>query len=137
MIASTWPDVSCSANDGMMREKPRPWPPSMIVAFQSTSSSGVVPAQSVKSGKVAGRSNIVFVGGAPSPFGPWQPAQPAWYSASPESGLGPTGFAEFCPADAGAATARSEQPRMKSRKTNDRIVVEDPPAVNIDSLEYH
>jgi len=61
----------------MMREKPRPRPPAAIVAFQSTSSSGVVPEQSVKFGNVSGRSKPVLVWGAPSPFGPWQPAQPA------------------------------------------------------------
>jgi len=61
----------------MMREKPRPRPPCAIVAFQSMSSSGVVVEQSLKAGKVDGRSNAVDVCGAPSPFGPWHPAQPA------------------------------------------------------------
>ena len=61
----------------MIREKPRPRPPCVIVAFQSTSSSGVVDGQSLKSGKVDGRSKPVDACGAPSPFGPWQPAQPA------------------------------------------------------------
>jgi hypothetical protein len=61
----------------MMREKPRPWPPSVIVAFQSTSSSGVVVAQSEKSGNVDGLSKPIVVCGAPSPRAPWQPAQPA------------------------------------------------------------
>src|SRR6185312_5681875 len=79
----------------MIGEKPRPWPPRVIVAFQSTSSSGVVPLQSVKSGNVEGRSNIVAVSGAPAPVGPWQPAHPAWYSAwplvSPRAGDWPTG----------------------------------------------
>ena len=62
MTASICSDVSSSTNDGMIGEKPRPWPPSVIVAFQSTSSSGVVPAQSEKSGNVDGRSNMVLVG---------------------------------------------------------------------------
>jgi len=61
----------------MIREKPRPCPPCVIVAFQSTSSSGVVLGQSVKSGKVDGLSNPMLVCGAPSPRAPWQPAQPA------------------------------------------------------------
>jgi hypothetical protein len=61
----------------MMREKPRPFPPCVIVAFQSTSSSGVADAQSVKSGKVAGLSKPIVDCDAPSPCGPWQPAQPA------------------------------------------------------------
>ena len=60
-----------------MREKPRPRPPWVIVAFQSTSSSGVVVAQSVKSGNVEGLSKPIAVCGAPSPRAPWQPAQPA------------------------------------------------------------
>jgi hypothetical protein len=51
----------------MMREKPRPRPPSVIVALQSTSSSGVVPEQSVKSGKVEGLSNPIVVWVPPSP----------------------------------------------------------------------
>jgi hypothetical protein len=61
----------------MIREKPRPWPPCVIVAFQSMSSSGVVVGQSVKSGKVGGLSNPMLVCGAPAPRPPWQPAQPA------------------------------------------------------------
>ena len=54
----------------MMREKPRPFPPCVIVAFQSTSSSGVADAQSVKSGNVAGLSKPVADGDAPSPCAP-------------------------------------------------------------------
>jgi hypothetical protein len=61
----------------MIREKPRPWPPWVMVAFQSTSSSGVVVGQSVKSGNVDGLSKPMLVCGAPSPRAPWQPAQPA------------------------------------------------------------
>jgi len=61
----------------MMGENPRPRPPCVIVAFQSISCSGVVEAQSLKSGNVPGRSNPVLLGGAPSPFGPWHPAHPA------------------------------------------------------------
>jgi hypothetical protein len=61
----------------MMCEKPRPRPPCAIVAFQSASSSGVVVAQSLKSGKVDGLSKPMLVCGAPSPRAPWQPAQPA------------------------------------------------------------
>jgi hypothetical protein len=49
----------------------------VIVAFQSTSSSGVVVGQSVKSGNVDGLSKPMLVCGAPSPRAPWQPAQPA------------------------------------------------------------
>src|SRR5262249_57137239 len=75
--ASVCAEVSSSANDGMIGEKPRPCPPCAIVALQSTSGSGVVDEQSLKSGNVDGRSHIVDVCGAPSPFGPWQPAQPA------------------------------------------------------------
>ena len=35
MSASIWPAVSASPKAGMMREKPRPRPPSVIVARQS------------------------------------------------------------------------------------------------------
>src|SRR6185437_4793957 len=48
-----------------------------------TSSSGVVPAQSVKSGNVEGFSKPIVVSGAPLPSGPWHPAQPALKIASP------------------------------------------------------
>jgi hypothetical protein len=61
----------------MMRENPRPLPPCVTVALQSISRSGVEVAQSLKSGNVSGRSNPVLLCGAPSPFGPWHPAQPA------------------------------------------------------------
>jgi len=54
----------------MIRENPRPWPPWVMVAFQSMSCSGVELGQSEKSGKVEGRSKTVLVSGAPSPCAP-------------------------------------------------------------------
>jgi hypothetical protein len=120
MTASICSGVSCSANEGMIREKPRPYPPCVIVAFQSTSSSGVVPAQSVKSGNVEGLSKLVDVCGAPSPLEPWHPAHPRWKISSPavSSRVVDWAAAEACAAKLAAGTHNATQ-RMK-RETADR-----------------
>src|SRR3954466_2709673 len=105
ITASICSDVNSSPNAGMIREKPRPPPPCVTVAFQSTSSSGVVLGQSVKSGNVDGLSKPTVVCDSPSPCGPWQPAQPLRKIASPEVSVRATdGGAGGCPAAAGAAT---------------------------------
>ena len=54
ITASICAAVSWSANEGMIRENPRPRPPSRMVAFQSTSSSGVVVAHVSEVGKGGG-----------------------------------------------------------------------------------
>jgi hypothetical protein len=90
-----------------------------MVAFQSTSSSGVVPEQSVKSGNVDGRSNIVLVSGAPAPVAPWQPAHPDWKIASPD--VSPLAVGGFVCADAAAATASVQQRWMMNVRSRTNV----------------
>jgi hypothetical protein len=59
--------VSRSPNAGIICESPRDGPPCTITAFQLPFGSGVVPAQSVKSGNVSDRLKTVPAMGAPFP----------------------------------------------------------------------
>src|SRR5580765_3066931 len=72
-----WSVVSMSLNEGMIWEKARAGPPLVIWERHWTSGSGVVVGQSVKSGKVAGRSKPATASGVPLPSGPWQATHPA------------------------------------------------------------
>jgi len=64
-------------NAGMICDKRREGSPCTIAAFQLPFGSGVVPAQSVKSGNVSGLTNTVLLSGAPLPVLPWHAMQPA------------------------------------------------------------
>ena len=59
--------VSRSPNAGIICESPRDGPPCTITAFQLPFGSGVVPAQSVKSGNISDRAKTVLAMGAPFP----------------------------------------------------------------------
>src|SRR5438093_8138555 len=76
MTLLIWAWVSRSLNDGMIWEKARAGPPFVMMARHCTSGSGDAVGQSLKSGKVDGRSKPARFCDCPFPSGPWHETHP-------------------------------------------------------------